>query len=72
MTKGGFKMENTLCVAKMFNDLNRANFGINMSENKMHIMMYLVQRESLLRTKEELFNARFYGGKFGPVLLDVC
>lgn len=64
-------MENTLCVAKMFNDLYKADFGISMNEMRMYKMMYFVQRESLMKTKEVLFDADFYGWKFGPVLLEV-
>lgn len=64
-------MENTLCVAKMFNDLYNNDFGVDMDEMRMHKMMYFAQRESLMRTQEKLFNSDFHGWKFGPVLLDV-
>lgn len=64
-------MENTLCVAKMFNDLYKADFGVDMDEMRMYKMMYFAQRESLMRTQEKLFNSDFYGWKFGPVLLDI-
>lgn len=64
-------MENTLCVAKMFNDLYKNDFGTDMDEMRMHKMMYFAQRESLMRTQEKLFDSDFHGWKFGPVLLNV-
>ena len=64
-------MENTLSVAKMFNNLYRTENGINMDQMRMHKMMYLVQRESLMYDKVPLFDAQFQGWKFGPVLVEV-
>ena len=64
-------MENTLSVAKMFNNLYKAENGINMDQMRMHKMMYFVQRESLMYNKKPLFDAQFEGWKFGPVLVEV-
>lgn len=64
-------MEKTLCVAKLFNDLYRAENGTNMDQMRMHKMMYLVQRESLMYNKEPLFASEFQGWKYGPVLVEV-
>lgn len=64
-------MENVLSVAKMFNDLYKADFGTDMDEMRMHKMMYFAQRESLLQNKDKLFDADFHGWKFGPVLTEV-
>lgn len=64
-------MEKTLCVAKLFNDLFRAENGTNMDQMRMHKMMYLVQRESLMYYNEPLFASEFQGWKFGPVLVEV-
>lgn len=64
-------MEKTLCVAKLFNDLSRAENGTDMDQMRMHKMMYLAQRESLMYDKKPLFDAEFQGWKFGPVLLEV-
>ena len=64
-------MENVLSVAKMFNTLYRTEFGTNMDQMRMHKMMYLVQRESLMYNKAPLFNAQFVGWMYGPVLVEV-
>ena len=64
-------MEKTLCVAKLFNDLFRAEYGTDMDQMRMHKMMYLVQRESLMYYNEPLFASEFQGWKFGPVLVEV-
>lgn len=64
-------MENTLSVAKTFNDLFKQDNGTDMDQMRMHKMMYLVQRESLMYNNEPLFTSKFQGWKFGPVLVDV-
>ena len=64
-------MENTLLVAKYFNGLYQDENGLDMGQMRMHKMMYLVQRESLMYDKNVLFNAKFRGWKYGPVLLEV-
>lgn len=42
-----------------------------MDELKMHKLMYLAQRESLMMKGEPLFDEDFYGWKYGPVLKSV-
>ena len=64
-------MEKTMCVAKALYDMQYAEKGVHMDEMKMHKLMYFSQRESLMYNKEPLFNATFYGWKFGPVLKEV-
>ena len=64
-------MEDMLSVAKMFNCLYRAEYGIDMDQMRMHKMMYLVQRESLMYDKTSLFDAQFEGWMYGPVLVEV-
>lgn len=64
-------MEKTLCVAKFFNDLFKAENGTDMDQMRMHKMMYLVQREALMYYNEPLFESEFQGWKFGPVLVEV-
>ena len=44
-------MENTLLVAKYFNGLYQDENGLDMGQMRMHKMMYLVQRESLMYDK---------------------
>ena len=64
-------MEKTMCVAKALYDMYYAEKGVHMDEMKMHKLMYFSQRESLMYNKEPLFDATFYGWKFGPVLTEV-
>ena len=64
-------MEKTMCVAKALYDMYYAEKGVHMDEMKMHKLMYFSQRESLMYNKERLFDATFYGWKYGPVLTEV-
>lgn len=64
-------MEKTMCVAKALYDMYYAEKGVHMDEMKMHKLMYFSQRESLMYNKERLFDATFYGWKYGPVLTTV-
>ena len=61
-------MEKTMCVAKALYDMYYEQNGVHMDEMKMHKLMYFSQRESLMYNKEPLFNANFYGWKYGAVL----
>ncbi len=64
-------MENTLSVAKSLNHLFKRENGTDMDQMRMHKMMYLAQRESLMYSGEPLFDSEFQGWKYGPVLVDV-
>ena len=64
-------MEKTLSVAKRFNELFQAENSTDMDQMRMHKMMYLAQRESLMCNKEPLFSSEFQGWKYGPVLPEV-
>lgn len=64
-------MEKTLSVAKVLYDMYYKQNGVAMDEMKMHKLMYFSQRESLMYNKETLFDASFYGWKYGPVLKEV-
>lgn len=69
--KGGLIMEKTLAVAKYLNELNLKKYGCNMSEMKMHKMMYFSQRESLIVNDNPLFDSEFEAWRYSPVLTDV-
>lgn len=64
-------MEKTLNVAKVLYSMYFDKFQRPMDEMKMHKLMYFVQRESLMESKQFLFDEVFYGWKFGPVLKSV-
>ncbi|WP_418664807.1 hypothetical protein [Anaerobutyricum hallii] len=58
-------MENTLLVAKYFNGLYQDENGLDMDQMRMHKMMYLVQRESLMYDKNVLLMQNFEDGNTG-------
>ena len=61
-------MERTLAVAKALYNGYASKFGKKMDEMKMHKLMYFIQRESLLNSKDVLFSDEFEGWKYGPSL----
>ncbi len=64
-------MENVLIVAAyVYNAFNRI-YGWRIDEMKLHKIMYFAQRESIIQTGEPLFDATFYGWKYGPVLKEL-
>jgi uncharacterized phage-associated protein len=38
---------------------------------KLHKLLYFAQRESLIQNREPLFDAVFYGWKYGPILKEI-
>ena len=64
-------MENTMSVATALDSMFYEKNGKHMDEMRMHKLMYFVQRESLMYNNEPLFDAIFYGWKYGPVLSSV-
>ena len=52
-------MENTLSVSKSLNHLFKRENGTDMDQMRMHKMMYLAQRESLMYSGEPLFDSEF-------------
>lgn len=45
--------------------------GTNIDEMKLHKLLYLSQRESIIVTGEPLFSAPFEAWKYGPVVVEV-
>lgn len=64
-------MEKTMNVAKALYDMYYEEHGMPMDEMKMHKLMYFLQRESLMKNDEALFDGSFYGWRYGPVLREV-
>ena len=64
-------VEETLSVARKFYKKYAKCYNRNMSEMKMHKLMYFVQRESLMYYNTPLFGEPFLGWKYGPVLLSI-
>lgn len=49
----------------------REQFGSVMDEMKLHKMLYLAQRESLVQTDTPLFPEQFQAWRYGPVMVSV-
>lgn len=64
-------MENVMNAAAWVCNRYRRDFGQDIDEMKLHKLLYFAQRESLVRSDKPLFNADFYGWKYGPVLPEV-
>lgn len=64
-------MENVIKVAEYIVGRYFQESGQIIDEMKLHKMLYFAQRESLVQTGEPLFEATFYGWKFGPVLKEI-
>lgn len=64
-------MENVMNAAAWVCNRYRKDFGQDIDEMKLHKLLYFAQRESLVRSDRPLFDATFYGWKYGPVLPEV-
>ena len=60
-------MENVMNIAAYVSN----KYLQRIDEMKLHKLLYFAQRESLIQTGEPLFDAVFYGWKYGPVLKEV-
>ena len=61
-------MKDAMTIASYICSRYEAEQGERIDEMKLHKLLYLAQRESLIRTGEALFDEDFYGWRFGPVL----
>lgn len=64
-------MEKVLNVAAYIAQRYFSEYNEQIDEMKLHKLMYFAQRESLIQTGEPLFDATFYGWKYGPVLKEI-
>lgn len=64
-------MEDLINVASYICNRYRTECGTEIDEMKLHKLMYFSQRESFVQNREPLFNAVFYGWKYGPVLKEI-
>ena len=64
-------MEKTLNVAACLASEFFLKFGTAIDEMKLHKLMYFAQRESFIQKGKPLFDATFYGWKYGPVLKEI-
>lgn len=70
-TKGGFFMEELMNIASYINNRYECLYGAKIDEMKLHKLLYFSQREALIQNNEPLFDATFYGWKFGPILKEI-
>lgn len=61
-------MKDAMTIASYICSRYEAEQGEHIDEMKLHKLLYLAQRESLIRKGEPLFAEDFYGWRFGPVL----
>lgn len=64
-------MEDVMAVAAYVYKRYHEAFGQKIDEMKLHKMLYFAQRESLIQNDQPLFDATFYGWKYGPVLKEL-
>lgn len=64
-------MNDVMTVAAYIYDRYQREFEEKIDEMKLHKLMYFAQRESLIRSDKPLFQADFYGWRFGPVLKEL-
>ena len=64
-------MNDVMTVASYICGRYQRDFGEKIDEMKLHKLMYFAQRESLISSGEPLFQADFYGWRFGPVLKEL-
>lgn len=64
-------MEDLMNVASYIFNRYKSENGTTIDEMKLHKLLYFAQRESLIQDNEPLFDATFYGWKFGPILKEI-
>lgn len=64
-------MEDLMNVASYIYNRYSAEFNSKIDEMKLHKLLYFTQRESLIQNDEPLFDAVFYGWKYGPILKEI-
>lgn len=64
-------MENVMHVADYIASRYQRDYGFQIDEMKLHKLMYFTQKESFIQNDEPLFEAVFYGWKYGPVLKEI-
>lgn len=64
-------MEDLMVVASYICNRYAREYKKVIDEMKLHKLMYFAQRESLIQNGEPLFDAVFYGWKYGPILKEI-
>lgn len=64
-------MEELMNVASYICNRYSQKYEKKIDEMKLHKLLYFAQRESLIQNRAPLFDAVFYGWKFGPILKEI-
>lgn len=64
-------MTDVLRIASYIAERYKREFKERIDEMKLHKLLYFTQREALIQTDAPMFDASFYGWKYGPVLLEI-
>lgn len=64
-------MEDLMNVASYICTRYYEEYGSRIDEMKLHKLLYFAQRESLIQKGEPLFDAVFYGWKYGPIIKEI-
>lgn len=64
-------MEDVIKVASYVCLRYEKEYGERIDEMKLHKLLYLIQRESIIQTGEPMFAERFQAWRFGPVMVEV-
>lgn len=60
-----------LDVAVLLREKYKKRYNKELDEMKLHKLLYFLYRENIIRNNKPLFNEKFYGWKFGPVLKSI-
>lgn len=61
-------MESVIQIASYICDRYEREYGVRIDEMKLHKLLYLTQRETLVRKDKPLFDTAFEAWKYGPVI----
>ena len=64
-------MEKVMTIAAYIAHRYSDTYCEKIDEMKLHKLMYFAQRESFVENSSPLFDATFYGWKYGPVLKEI-
>lgn len=64
-------METLMDVASYICNRYEDEYHVRIDEMKLHKLLYFAQRESLIQNREPLFDAVFYGWKYGPIIKEI-
>ena len=64
-------MESVIKIASYVCSRYQCEYGERIDEMKLHKLLYLLQREAIVRTGEPLFDATFQAWKYGPVIPEI-